>query len=345
MSALPAVVQPAMSFAEITSMGELFAKSGYFADARSAAQAVVKIQTGRELGFPPMAAMSGVHVIEGKPSIGAHLMAAMIRRSGHYDYKIVRLDKEVCELAFDVIDGKKRESAGPNITTTLKEFVESGAAVGANGKLKSNWQRSPDDMLFARAISKGYRRYAPDLSCGLLVYTTEEMETEPAEVVPQPASALNGGNGHHAPAAAPPGPNEPATLQEAIAGEQNLSDAQYAELVALIRDTSTDAREVCNALKVPVLQRIPQKHFDAIRARLLAKKADQAKAAPDLNKLLELRGKVNALITKLNLPEEAFKERIKELYRTTDATKLTAEQLTDLERRLSGLKTGQPVKS
>lgn len=44
-------VEPDMSLAQL---GEAFAKSGYFTDAREAAQAIVKIQTGREIGFGPV---------------------------------------------------------------------------------------------------------------------------------------------------------------------------------------------------------------------------------------------------------------------------------------------------
>lgn len=56
---------------EIMSIGKAFAESGMFADTKSAAQAIVKIQAGQEIGIPPFAAMTGIHIIQGKPAIGA----------------------------------------------------------------------------------------------------------------------------------------------------------------------------------------------------------------------------------------------------------------------------------
>ena len=43
-----------MSLAETTSLADTFVKSGFFSDTKQAAQAVVKIIAGRELGFGPM---------------------------------------------------------------------------------------------------------------------------------------------------------------------------------------------------------------------------------------------------------------------------------------------------
>ncbi len=61
---------------EIMSIGKAFAESGMFPDIKSAAQAIVKIQAGAELGIAPFAAMSGIHIIKGKPTIGAGIMAS-----------------------------------------------------------------------------------------------------------------------------------------------------------------------------------------------------------------------------------------------------------------------------
>ena len=67
-------------------LGKAFAESGMFPDIKSAAQAIVKIQAGAELGIGPFQSMSGIHIISGKPTIGAGVMAAMVKGSGKYDY-------------------------------------------------------------------------------------------------------------------------------------------------------------------------------------------------------------------------------------------------------------------
>ena len=62
-------------------LGTVLARSGYFQDARDAAQAVVKVLAGRELGFPPIASMRGIHIIKGQVALSANLIAAAIKRS------------------------------------------------------------------------------------------------------------------------------------------------------------------------------------------------------------------------------------------------------------------------
>lgn len=166
-----------MSVAEIMTVGEAMAKSGFFSDCRQASQAVVKIMAGRELGFSPIAAMTGVHIIEGKPTVGSHLLAALIRRSGAYDYEIKHLDAARCDLAFSRMVGGKWQAVGA-VSVTMADLVANGVATAGNGKLKANYQRAPDDMLFARAISKGYKRYCPDLTFGVTVYAEGEIESD-----------------------------------------------------------------------------------------------------------------------------------------------------------------------
>jgi len=53
------------------SISQSFAESGMFPDIKSAAQAAVKIQAGKEFGIQPFASMTGIHIIAGKPVIGA----------------------------------------------------------------------------------------------------------------------------------------------------------------------------------------------------------------------------------------------------------------------------------
>jgi hypothetical protein len=45
--------------------------------------ACVKILAGREMGFPPIASMVGISIIEGKPAAGANLLAAAMKRAGY----------------------------------------------------------------------------------------------------------------------------------------------------------------------------------------------------------------------------------------------------------------------
>lgn len=156
-----------VSFQDIMSIGKAFAESGMFADIKSAAQAVVKIQAGQELGIAPFAAMSGIHIIQGKPTVGAGIMAAKVKASGKYDYEVVQMDEKVCSL--DFFQGKKKLG---NSKFTIED------AKKANTK---NMDKFPKNMLFARAMSNGVRWYTPDIFTSP-VYTPEEMQSVTEDV-------------------------------------------------------------------------------------------------------------------------------------------------------------------
>jgi hypothetical protein len=162
------------SFTEIMSIGKAFAESGMFLDIKSAAQAMVKIQAGMELGIKPFAAMSGIHIISGKATIGAGLIASAIKGSGKYDYRIVEQSDKVCSIQFY----QGAEAIGIS-TFTIEEAKKAGT---------KNMDKFPANMLFARAISNGVKWFTPDVFQGP-VYVPEEMgavvtEEVEAEVLP-----------------------------------------------------------------------------------------------------------------------------------------------------------------
>ncbi len=140
------------------------AASGFFADSKEASQALVKVLAGHEMGFGPFASMTGVHVIQGKPTVGANLMAAAVKRSGRYDYRVTRLDDTGCELVF--YDG------GREVGRSAFTAEDAGKAqVGG----KDNWKKFPRNMYFARAMSNGVRWYCPDVFGGTTAYTPDEL--------------------------------------------------------------------------------------------------------------------------------------------------------------------------
>lgn len=159
-------------FQQALTMGDVFAKSNFFNDSRGAAQAVTKIMAGRELGFSPISSMTGINIINGKISLSANMMAAIVRRSGVYDYEILNLNHETCSIEFSR-HGKK---LNPIIVFTMDQARK----IMVNGKKlvdKENWINYPQNMLFARAMSNGFRFHCPDLSGGAL-YTQDEIESD-----------------------------------------------------------------------------------------------------------------------------------------------------------------------
>lgn len=155
--------QQSLALRDHMQLGDVFYKSGLFADLKSAAQAIVKIQAGAELGIPPFASMSGISIIQGKPAIGAGLIAGLIKASTKYNYKIKRHDDEACVIEFYEGGELIGESA-----FTMEDAKQAGL-VG-----RPIWRSYPRNMLFSRAMSNGARWYAPDLFTGP-VYTPEEL--------------------------------------------------------------------------------------------------------------------------------------------------------------------------
>lgn len=172
-------------YAEIMVIGKVLHASGYFKDVRDQAQAVAKILYGRELGFSPIVSMSGIHIIEGKPALSSNLLAAMIKRSGKYDYRVVRWDDTECVLMFrQKVDGMWEEVG-------VSSFSMDDAKRAKVIREGSGWTKFPKAMLFARALSQGERTYCPDVSACAL-YVPEELGAtvnEAGEVTELPKSA------------------------------------------------------------------------------------------------------------------------------------------------------------
>ena len=161
---------------EIMTIAKSFADSGMFPDCKSMAQAAVKIQAGREFGIQPFAAMSGIHIIQGKPTIGAGLMAARVKGFGKYDYKVIEHNDKICSIEY--FQGK--ESIGVS-TFTIEDARKAGT---------KNLDKFPKNMMFARAMSNGVKWFTPDIY-EMPVYVPEEMAqvTEDVQAVEVPTPA------------------------------------------------------------------------------------------------------------------------------------------------------------
>ena len=145
---------------EMMEMAKLFVESKMFDGITQVASAFVKIKAGAEIGLEPFQSMSGIHIIKGKVSIGAGLMAGCVKGSGKYDYKVVKLDDTICSI--DFFKGTKLEG---NSTFTIAD---------ARKAQTQNLEKFPRNMLFARAMSNGVKWYCPDVFT-TPVYTPEEM--------------------------------------------------------------------------------------------------------------------------------------------------------------------------
>jgi hypothetical protein len=220
---------------DVSRMSKMFSASGFFSDCNDAAKAGVKIMAGHELGIQPFAAMSGIHIIKGKASIGAGLMAAMLKGSQKYNYRVKTHTTQLCEIEIlERIDGKM-ESAG-----VTGFSIDDAKRAGCQ-----NLDKYARNMLFARAISNAVRFYAPDLFLGgASVYTPEELGAtvnEEGEVIELPAEVLR-----PAPAMAP-------VVQKQIksAAPTSPASAQINYFKKMTESTTADIKAICDRLDLP----------------------------------------------------------------------------------------------
>ena len=118
---------------------------------------------GRELGLPPMAAINKIFVVDGKPTLSAELMCALVQREGHEIWVESSSSKKA------VVKGKRKGSdREQSVEFTMEEASQAGVAG------KQNWKKYPAAMLRARAISALCRFAFADVLMGHS-YTPEEM--------------------------------------------------------------------------------------------------------------------------------------------------------------------------
>jgi hypothetical protein len=126
--------------------------------------------------------MSGIHIIQGKPTLGSNVIATLVKNDPRYDYDIeTPLEKQdsECVIVWYENNAKRGKSR-----FTIEEARNIGTK--ENGKYVKltetyRWKSYPSDMLFARAISRGARRFAPGIFGGSPVYTPDEMGADTDE--------------------------------------------------------------------------------------------------------------------------------------------------------------------
>lgn len=127
------------------------------------ANVLVAIETGAMLGLAPMAAIQNVHVIEGKPSYSAGLLAALVRRAGHTIRVTGTDEKAVAEIV---------RADDPDFTYRAEWTI--ARARQAQLLSKDNWKKYPAAMLKSRAVSEVCRDACQDVFLGP-VYVAEEL--------------------------------------------------------------------------------------------------------------------------------------------------------------------------
>src|SRR3954468_8139295 len=169
-------------------LGQIFARSRLFPDIERVSQAVVKILAGRELGIGPFAAVSDIHLVDGTPVVGSRILAALVRQSTIYDYKVVEWTNERCAIDF-YRHGQKLE---PTVTFTEEDAQRAELNQPTRAGKPSNHMKFPRNMKFARAMSNGVGLHCPDLTAGAPVYTPDELGVDDPDVDVAPVVGEDG---------------------------------------------------------------------------------------------------------------------------------------------------------
>ena len=123
---------------------------------------------GREVGLPPMTALTQTHVIEGKPSTSAEGMRALVLAAGH-SLEVLEATGSVCRM--------RARRRGGEVWTELAWTIDQARAAGLAGK--DVWKRYPRAMLAARCTDELCGLVFPDVVHGLAVIHPEEVDARP----------------------------------------------------------------------------------------------------------------------------------------------------------------------
>lgn len=118
------------------------------------------------LGVDRMAAITSIHVIDGKPSASADLIANLVRKAGHR----LRVSGDDNHAVAQII-----RADDPEFTYEARWDIAKARAAGLAGK--GVWKNYPGAMLRSRAITEVARMGASDALFGV-IYTPEELGAE-----------------------------------------------------------------------------------------------------------------------------------------------------------------------
>jgi len=215
---------------------------------------MLAVGLGEGMGLTPAESLYRIHVIEGKPTASAELIASNVRRSGH----VMRVTGDAQSCTAEII-----RKDDPKFTHRKTFSMEDAKRAGLLNK--SNWSRYPAAMLEARAVSAVARSACPEALYGV-IYTPEEMGSEagpgdvagdepagvdapaPTEPEPEPKPVANPKRSRKpkaepepapTPAEGPEGPPEMATEEQltmlrAAVAVRGLTNDEAVEFIELI---------------------------------------------------------------------------------------------------------------
>jgi len=255
------VALPVVNIQELMAVGEMLAKSGMFG-IKNAEAGFVVAATCHQQGMSLMEFQRTYHIVENKPAMRADAMLAEFRNRGGR-VKIVEnsVTRAAGEFTF--------EGQTVVFEYTMDDAERTGDCYeGKSGNVKHTWQKRPEDMLWARLVSRSVRRLCPEINAGL--YSPEEVadfdgaRTSPRGAVPlDPEEAIRRAKAVQAEV-------EPATVGDASVcpdGYGDFSGKSWSELGDVELEMALDA------------DGLTANHHAAIRLVIEERKAEKGGAA------------------------------------------------------------------
>lgn len=182
----PALYNPA-AFDQIWRASKLFASSDLVPTAYKSKpeNCFIAIEMADRMGISPFAMLQSLVIIQGKPSMEAKLIIALVNDSGIFadplEYEIVGDDPHAQDYkvrAFATMKKSGKLCQGPWITY---QMVKGEGWLDKGG---SKWKTMPSIMFMYRAASFFAKVYCPNITMGM--QTREEMEdTKPIDITPE----------------------------------------------------------------------------------------------------------------------------------------------------------------
>ena len=168
-------IRPQASLPAKVSYARELANSGLLPSAyrKNPSNVLYALEYGEMLGLSPMAAITGVHVIEGKPSASAGLISALVRRAGHK----LRVSGTGKSATCTIIRSDDPDHPFTVTWTLRRNPDDNPSAEEAQLLGKDIWKKYPASMLKSRAITQCARDACEEALFGLH-YTPEELGAE-----------------------------------------------------------------------------------------------------------------------------------------------------------------------
>lgn len=255
-AAAPATLDGSVRFAQLLADADLLPRQFI----GKPANVLYAIEYGRTLGITPVAAITGIHVIEGKPSASSGLIGGLVRQAGHK----LRVKSDGKSWATAQIVRADDPDFTYECTWDLERAAQAGLCEIKNGKAwardrngkPATWEKYTAAMLKARAITEVARDACEDVLFGLH-YTPEELgavvnqDGEPVEAQVQQLRRVEPGQPDQWATPAPEQGGEFEPHAEAQALAQRASDATTRDEVNGIAAEAKDTVPADARVKAP----------------------------------------------------------------------------------------------